>query len=282
MKRTLNRIKRLSKLKPPYFLRAVRERLAQRAGKQVEIDTPALMRTLERTKKTFRISFTSNGEPFLVPNLVEALLEISKKHYVNFCTNLVTGRIRDFLVRVSPEKVPPITASLHVKALEKRNLLNAYMANYKLAEDKGIVIINQIVAYPPFVGEVEKYKTFFEKHGMAIQFSPFSGIYRGCEYPDSYTEDEIERFDISNTLRKFSMKGKVCNAGYNVATVSPAGNIQPCTAFDEYLGNVYYVIKFDNRLRKCPVDYCCCPLNFCDPLLFEKALKRHKNPIRTS
>ena len=92
------------------------------------------------------------------------------------------------------------------------------------------------------------------------------------EYPDSYTEKEIEIFNLSDMLKEFRTIGKVCNAGYNAGTISPAGNVQPCTAFDEYLGNVYYNIKFNNKLCKCPVDYCSCRLSI-DSDLFMKAVK---------
>ena len=68
------------------------------------IDIPALLGFLERTKGVFRINFTC-GEPFLVPNLVEACVEITKKHYVSFNTNLTSSRVKDFADKISPKNV---------------------------------------------------------------------------------------------------------------------------------------------------------------------------------
>ena len=41
------------------------------------INIPELIATLDKTGLIFRISFTGGGEPFLVPNLTEACLELT-------------------------------------------------------------------------------------------------------------------------------------------------------------------------------------------------------------
>ena len=96
---------------------------AKRYGEIYKIDIPAVIKTLNKTNKVFRIGFVG-GEPFLVPNMVEACTEITKKHYIAFNTNLTSSNIKEFSEKIDPKRVIHIVASLHIKELEKHNLLN--------------------------------------------------------------------------------------------------------------------------------------------------------------
>jgi organic radical activating enzyme len=237
------------------------------------INVSALINSLERTKKIFNISFTG-GEPFLVPNLIDACIAITKKHYISLITNLTTGNIKEFAKKINPKRVIYITASLHIKELERLNLLDTYIENFKLCQRKGFNIFAIEVAYLPILDEIEKYKTYFREKGIEIIFSPFQGYYNRKSYPMSYTPEELRIVGLNTLhLEKFKSRGKICNAGYNIAVVSPTGSIIPCYQRHSALGNIYEKIEFMNKLITCPFNFCRCPFNTSGSYLFSKALK---------
>jgi len=247
-----------------------------------EIDIPALMRTLDASKKVFKITFTG-GEPFLVPNFIDVCKAITKKHYIALFSNLTSPDIKTFSDTIDPRNVLEIYGSLHIQELERRRLLERYIENFTLLREKGFNVSAQAVAYPDLAGDVEKYRLYFQERGIDIAFVPFRGRYRWKQYPKSYTEQEIERFGFgasqnspADIMSCFYRKGRLCNAGYNVGVVFPSGNAQTCFLIGQSIGNVFTDIAFNKNLIKCPFKYCSCPLNIYDPSLFEKACHENK------
>jgi len=242
----------------------------------LKINIPSLIKTLNKTKKIFRISFTG-GEPFLVPNLVEACTKITKKHQISIDTNLSCNKIKEFAEKINPEKVDYINASCHIKELEKNNLLNQWIKNFLLLKEKGIRILALAVAYPPFLNEVQKYRDFFKEKGIELTFIPFMGQYKGREYPEFYTKKEIKVFKLDKKRINYrNQYKKTCNVGYNVGVVYPEGSIHPCYSINESLGNIYKKIEFKKKLRTCPVRPCVCAFKEYDQPLFCKALRENK------
>jgi len=237
------------------------------------IDSLALKNALDKTNKIFMINLTG-GEPFLIPNIVDVCAEITKKHLLYINTNLVSEKIKEFTERIDPQRVLGINASCHIKELERLNLLDKYIYNFHLCKDKGFSIGATERAYPPLLGEVEKYKEFFKKRGIELAFAQFCGKYNGKLYPESYTDEEIKIFGLEKApdIKMFHSKGKICNAGYNVGVLFSDGFVRPCYQINESLGNIFDGIKFKKELIKCPHEYCGCPLNCYDKHLFEKAL----------
>lgn len=254
-----------------------------------EINIPLLMATLERTKKTFRITFSGGGEPFLVPNLVEACMELTKKHYISFNTNLTNPRVKEFAVKINPGRVTRIGASLHIKELERTHLVERYVNHFLLLKEGGFRVRAKEVAYPSLCEEAEQYKEKFQGMGIELRFSPFLGECRGRKYPSSYTDKELKAFglrghreppaedrsDLTAVGRHYQYH-QICNAGYNVGVVDTAGNISPCHLIKSSIGNIYADIKFRDNLIYCPFRFCGCPLNRYDSYLFEKALTESK------
>jgi MoaA/NifB/PqqE/SkfB family radical SAM enzyme len=237
------------------------------------------MKTLEKTNKIFKISFTGGGEPFLIPNIVEACARITKKHYIFILTNLtINNKIKEFAQKINPKRVSEIHASLHIKELERHNLLGNYINNFLLCKEKGFKIIANVVAYPSLLNEVKKYKKFFRDKGINIKFEPFMGRYNDKEYPQSYTNEEKKIFDFDkiNLKNTYNHQQKICNAGYNVGLVCTSGRIQPCNQISENIGHIYKKIKFKQNLTICPYKFCGCPLSIFDPYLFKKALKESR------
>jgi MoaA/NifB/PqqE/SkfB family radical SAM enzyme len=242
-----------------------------------KINTAALLKTLEKTNKIFKIGFT-NGEPFLVPNIVDASVALTKKHYIYFITNLSLKKVEEFVIRVDPSRVLCIVASLHIKELERHNLLKTYLDNFQLCKKAGIKIDAVETAYPPIMPEVEKYRVFFKKYGIKLEFNPFVGEYKGKAYPDAYTASDLEIFGLSRQtcVDWFYRKGKLCNAGYNVAQIDQFGTVTQCHNSQKRIGHIYKEINFEKELIRCPFEFCECSLCGIDPYLFKKALDENK------
>jgi MoaA/NifB/PqqE/SkfB family radical SAM enzyme len=245
-----------------------------------KIRIPELMRTLDRTGLVFRIYFTGGGEPFLVPNLTEACLELTRKHYISIATNLVETKVREFLLKIDPTRVQSVVASCHIKALQRRGLLDRFIDNYRLCRERGIPVTALEVAYPALLGEVEHWRTFFRSKGVELAFNEFCGSWNGREYPVAYTAEERAQFGF--TLEKNidihapNRRGRfICNAGHNVAMVKPNGDIAPCfSAGGVRLGNIYRGINLRKHMMVCPADVCNCPLYEYDRPLYAEALRR--------
>ncbi len=250
----------------------------KKTGEVPKINIPSLIRTLNKTNKIFKINFVGGGEPFLIPNLIEACKEITKKHYVSFQTNLTSIKIKELCERINPKRVTHIHTSLHIKELERLNLMNRLIENFQLCMERGFNIYAREIAYPPLASEVKEYTKFFKENNIELIFSHFVGVYNGKKYPAAYTKEEtkIFGFDYKKSVETHKQTGKLCNAGYNAGIVDTQGNIIRCSKVKENLGNIYQDIKFKDNLFKCSIEFCGCPLKIYDPYLFEKALKENK------
>ncbi|KKU13899.1 MAG: Radical SAM domain protein [Parcubacteria group bacterium GW2011_GWC2_45_7] len=242
-----------------------------------EINIPALLGTLKRTNKIFRIGLTGGGEPFLVPNFVEACEAITERHYILLLTNLTSSRVKEFAKRINPERVLQITASTHIEELERCKLTDVYVAHFLLLKERGFDVRAREVAHPLLSAEAGHYKQFFKLRGIDLEFEPFLGEFRGEKYPASYSERELKIFDFRESkksiLERYCQYGKVCNAGYNTGVVDPEGNISSCYLIKDKIGNIYNNILFREERVVCPFKICYCPLNEFDPYLFKKSME---------
>ena len=249
--------------------------------KMPPIDVPALLKALEKTGKVFRITFTGGGEPLLIPNIVEACRAIAEKHYLSFNTNLTSPRFKDLIREVPPDRLL-VHASFHTRELERKKLMGRFIENFRLGQERGIEIYAQEVAHPSLLPDVDHYRGMLRDNGITLTFGPFHGEYEGHPYPASYTEEEIQVFNLGRKGAKgaqFSQKGKLCNAGYNVVMAGRDGQLTPCIDLRENLGNMFGEIRFAPEVRRCPVDSCTCPVNFYDEALFNLALSERKERL---
>ena len=231
-----------------------------------------LVKTLDKSGLIFRIGFTG-GEPFLVPNFIETALAITDKHFISINTNLTLPSVKQFAERINPEKVLFIHASFHYLELISKNLLQTYLDNFRLLKNSGFEIYAEEVAYPPHLQRLEKDAEILSELGINLRFGAYYGFYDGKRYPESYSAEEVERFNLPKSeIEKFRQKGVLCNAGFNVGTVYSKGQIKPCFQYNENIGNVYEGISFKSELIRCEAEYCGCPLNLYDLYLYEKAL----------
>jgi len=242
------------------------------------IDADAFVEQLDKTGLTFRVGFTG-GEPFLVPNIVEACEKITRKHYVSFNTNLTLARTAEFVQRIDPQRVIEIHASCHIKELDIRGLIDRYCENYRLCKEAGFAIKAVARAYPPLLGELGRYREIFASKGVELEIGMYCGDYEGKHYPEAYTEAELAEWNLEEApdIKFMSRcKGQLCNAGYNVAIIDPEGVVYSCFLAGTPLGDISKGFKFRKTMLRCPVDYCSCPLNCYDVPLFERALEETK------
>jgi hypothetical protein len=161
-----------------------------------------------------------------------------------------------------------IHASLHLHELKKLNLIDKFISNFKLLRNYGFIIFAEAVAHPSIGNnDINYFRNYLRPHDISFSFGPFIGKYNDKTYPQSYSADEFEKFNLEN-MNMFKQKGNICNAGLNVAAVYPNGNIHSCFQVKEKLGNIYSEINFKNEPTTCPAANCDCPLNYYDPHLF--------------
>lgn len=257
---------------------------AKNTGRTFEINIPKLIKSLDKTEKIYKISFTGGGEPFLVPNLVEACRELTKKHYISLLTNLVSPKIKEFAEKINPEKVLNITASAHIEELERNAVLTAYINNVLFLKKNGFSIKTKAVAHPALLKDADRYRQLFKEKGIELRFSPLSIHENRRKYPYRYNQEELEIFGLRNadyeSRIKYYKPPEVCNAGYNTAAVDSNGNIYICESIKIKIGNIYGKINFRKNLIICPLGFCRCRIHHYDSFLYEKALKNEIVPDR--
>lgn len=249
------------------------------------IDIDALLSTLDETGKVFLVGFTGGGEPFLSPNITEACYELMKKHYIRFNTNLAEKGTTEFLEKVTASKIRVIHASCHIKALERRKLMERFIHNIQICQKRGIPVNVEEVGYPPLAIEAEDYRSLFKSHGIELTFGPFYGKYRENRYPDSYTDQERKVFGFPDACIQCHQTGRgngtfYCNAGMNVFVVRSNGDVYPCDGIKKKLGNIYTGFRMNKQLVRCPVANCICPLYEFEPDLYQQAKKDSKHNSR--
>jgi len=259
--------------------------IAQSSKKTEEIskiNISTLIKTLNETDRTFNICFTGGGEPFLIPNIIESCMEITKNHFISFNTNLTSEKVKEFTNRLNSERVLYIIASFHVKELERRDLLDKYISNFHLCKEKGFNISAYMVAFPPLLTKIEEYKKFFLEKGIELKFNPFIGEFDGKKYPFAYKNKELKILGLKmKDLTIFRQRGSLCNAGYNFGIVSPDGEVHYCYEIHNSIGNIYDRITFSDKITRCNFKFCGFPLKIYDSYLFEKIIKNlNSNSLR--
>ena len=243
------------------------------------IDIPAALATLDATAKILRVSFTGGGEPFLVPNLAEFCGILSNKHYLSFNTNLTSPQIGILSKKVPADKMIYIIASLHYYELKKRNLLKTYIKNYQRCISAGYDLRTNEVAHPLLKEKAPILRKKLKHHGIHLGFDPFIGYYKNKKYPEAYTTEELNIFELQRLKDEpqfFHSQGDICNAGHNIAYINNQGDIYQCPSIPNKLGNIYTGFSFIPTLNTCTLPFCSCPMKHYDKPLFEQAYQRTK------
>ncbi len=220
--------------------------------------------------------FITGGEPTVFPNFAGMVERLSAWFYVAFDTNLswTEEALAEFLRRVSPNAVR-FELSFHPDSTDPET----YIKKARLIAESGFGYINRVVAYPPLLAQVPRYRELFQSSGLTFIVNPFQGTYDGRRYPEAYTDAErrlIERCAahlddgaadsphkayVKRMLRPDSPKGRLCRSGYLHIRIEDDGNVYRCEPYArrqwESLGNF-----FDERFslwqapRLCRSDFC--------------------------
>jgi len=210
-----------------------------------------------------KISITG-GEPFIYPKFKKLIKEISKFHQIEIITNLSTN-IENFLKEITSEKII-INPSFHPDFAD----IDVFIKRAKLLKDYGFLKCITIVAYPPYVRKLKKYKDRFLNDGLELTFQSFHGAYKDKIYPDSYTEEEKsiifhslgERGGEKYRTEPIVTKGKKCLAGVIYGVIHPDGSVLRCGGVgktDEEVGNIFDKnFKMLEFPKECTADMCPC------------------------
>ena len=180
----------------------------------------------------------SGGEPFLYPDFIELIRELSKVHYpINISTNS-SGDLKRFTERIDPERV-----SLTLSFQPGFDTIEAVLERKKFLKERGFSsdYIN-FCAYPPYLDKLDEYTSKAEARGEILKVIPYNGPYKGVNYPDGYTAAEKEKLGINSQWEKnVRKKGTLCAAGQRSALIFPDGNVARCGQIGEKLviGNIF-------------------------------------------
>jgi len=184
----------------------------------------------------------TGGEPFIYPNFIELVKELSSLHIVKITTNM-SGNIEEFIRKISPRRVY-LDLNFHAAFVPD---LNEFIQKVKLLHNAGFDAGVCYLAYPPQLAMTNFYKKRFEESGIRFALAAFWGKYGGKKYPISYSNEEREIIkpflgDVARMdyhLNAASPKGKLCNAGYKYANIQGDGAVVRCAQYaSQPIGNI--------------------------------------------
>jgi len=239
-------------------------------GSVSPIDIGKVMERFNRLDKPLLIHITG-GEPFLIPNFTELMEAVTKRNRIRLDTNLSLHEAsRKFVETIDPDRVLEICFSTHVLEWEKRkNGLNQLFSNLEMFQRKGFKMIGNYVAYPPLMKRIQNDINVFKSYGIKVLPTFYWGNYNGKSYPIqgdriSYSNDEFELLKMLNpsiTSHVFKTKGTYCQAGSSAFSINPEHEVKPCASIQKILGSFDDDWKTFDKVIKCPLKYCLCPVN---------------------
>ncbi len=170
------------------------------------------------------------GEPLIYQGFLELARELASLHKLEIHTSLPDEfPIEEF--DISPGKAV-FRLNFHFchndpeKFLEKAGSLSRL----------GYLLEARCLAHPAQLKQIPGWIKKFEDKGLSLKINAFWGEYGKKNYPDEYTEEELEILRpylgdsarISYNLRGESPKGKLCNAGYKWCLVGQDGRVSRC------------------------------------------------------
>jgi MoaA/NifB/PqqE/SkfB family radical SAM enzyme len=208
--------------------------------------------------------FITGGEPFLYPDFIDLISNISNWHKVEIVTNLswsargIVERIANLEIKIHPS-FHPLFANFE-EFLDKLIILR----EKKLADNPSYV------AWPPQISLLKHYAKQFKDYGIDIFAQTFYGEYKGRKYPDSYSDVEkelIRPFLGERGGKPFQTetkrtKGKLCYAGSLYGVIHADGNVLRCGGLNSEDAKVGNILEEDFTLLQgaslCTSEICPC------------------------
>lgn len=204
--------------------------------------------------------FITGGEPSYYKGFVDLLKALTEMHYVSFDTNLSWSweDLRRFVSEVGGRNIR-LDTSFHSHTAD----LHEFIAKAVLLKDHGVNYVCRLVAWPPLLPQVERFRKAFAKAGVAFVVYPFQGVHEGREYPASYSEEDralirgrrngletdrnnAEQADLVGhiiNMHREPPAGRLCRSGQIYARVLPDGAVYRCQPYEsrqwDPLGNIF-------------------------------------------
>jgi len=211
----------------------------------------------------------SGGEPFIYPNFIRLIASLSKKHTLEFSTNLSCD-VQPFIDNISPKRAR-LGGSFHP---EDGNF-EEFLKRVSLLKKSGFDVWVNYVAYPPHLKDMSGYKKAVEQSlpGVLFAIQPFGGKYEGRDYPQGYTDEEKKLMNFGDTSEvnketidwrtdgaKSVVKGKLCRMGQMYARIYPNAEVFRCCGNGaSKLGNLLdNSFKLSDKPLPCECDNCPC------------------------
>lgn len=188
----------------------------------------------------------AGGEPFVYPEFMDLIEQLSEIHTMEFSTNLYWNP-DDFIKRIKPGRAR-VGVSFHSEFVN----FDTFFLKALEIKEAGFEVWANYVAYPPFMEGIDKYKDKFEQSGISMSILPFKGKCNNKEYPESYTKEEkdylkklgtapnVEKtLDFAFVREKRNTKNKLCRMGQMYAKIHPNGEAFNCCVENALkLGNI--------------------------------------------
>lgn len=178
----------------------------------------------------------TGGEPFIYPNFVQLIKELSQFHKIQILTNLSEGIDTLINNKIAFLKNIEIVPSFHPLFADFDSFVRGVLG----LKEKGLTKEVLYLAWPPQINFFEFYRKKFLKYRISISAQPFFGECRGIRYPEGYTDEEkkailpyfrsLDREPLQT--KSINTKGKACAAGHRYAVIFPSGKILRCRGRD--------------------------------------------------
>lgn len=226
-----------------------------------------ILHAFERTKKRWIICFTG-GEPFLYPDYINLISELSEKHIIDINTNLSTDNIYALPQIKNPSSIIGLYASYHVVEREKNHGVNDFIDKVLFLQEQKLHTIVSYLAHPLLLDRIESDFDFLLGKGIKnLAPKKFIGNYKGKLYPESYSAENIEMFKRLKNCFELDIidfdqhtAGRKCFAGKKYFFMNKYGDLFRCASDLKPHGNFFEGnIKYDFLVKKCTANKCGCP-----------------------
>ena len=198
----------------------------------------------------------TGGEPFIYPDFIELIKKISRIHYpINISSNASID-LDPFVRQIDPQRV-----SLSISFQPQFEKLDRFIDKLVFLRKHKFDGCVNLVAYPPFLKDIDYYKKTLNSIDKNLEIIPFRGIYKEQAYPWSYTDEQLTSIGIKRSwFEKTRKKGASCTAGKNSVLLLPDGTVVRCGQifYKHVIGN-FFDPKFKLLDQALPCDMEVCP-----------------------